>query len=212
MHAQTGQSFFKQSVTANQSPSRISAHKKVMSSAIPGGFNLNSPQNDRYENAIFRENNRANGFGPGMASALIGNASRRGNSLTVSEVKDTRKALGTIGWGVQNPNLQDSAYWRRLLPDMPHKKDFDAGGLRNLPQLETSGQFAHHIDVRLGLPYELLDDMSVREQRVVVKKRIAELRQIENAKIRSMTKSPTRPIDTTTNTRLYLKQQLNRGV
>jgi hypothetical protein len=89
---------------------------------------------------------------------------------------------------------------------MPHKKAFDFGGLKNLPQMDTTGNFSAHLDTKLGIPYELLDDMSVREQRVLVKMRIQELRQIENFKIRSMTKSPTRPIDTNTNTKLYMRQ------
>ena len=62
------------------------------------------------------------------------------------------------------------------------------------------------MDAQLGLPYEMLDDLSVREQRVIVKRRIEEMRRIENYKIKSMTKSPTKPIDTPTNTRLYLRQ------
>jgi len=55
---------------------------------------------------------------------------------------------------------------------MPHKKAFDFGGLKNLPQMDTTGNFAAHLDTKLGIPYELLDDMSVREQRVLVKMRI----------------------------------------
>ncbi len=88
-----------------ESPSRISATKKITSAAIPGGFCLNSPQNDPTENAFKREHNRVAGFGPGMASALIGNAHRRGNSLVVNDVKDNRTALGSIGWGVAKQNL-----------------------------------------------------------------------------------------------------------
>ena len=95
----TGTSFFRQSATL-ESPARISATKKLCSPAIAGGFSINSPQNDHTENAFNRESNRLAGFGPGMASALIGNANRKGQSVTVSDVKDTRKALGTIGWGV----------------------------------------------------------------------------------------------------------------
>ena len=71
--------------------------------------------------------------------------------------------------------------------------------------MDTSGKFALQLDQQLGIPYELLDDLSVREQRVIVKRRIAELREIENFKTRSMTKSPTKPIDTSTNTRLFLR-------
>lgn len=78
----------------------MSAHKKITSACIPGGLALNSPLTDPTENAFAREHSRIAGFGPGMANALIGNAGRRGNSLTVTEVKDNRKALASIGWGV----------------------------------------------------------------------------------------------------------------
>jgi len=77
--------------------------------------------------------------------------------------------------------------------------------------MDTTGKFALHLDHQLGIPYEALDDLSVREQRVIVKRRIAELREIENNKFRSMTKSPTKPIDTSTNARLYLKQMDKRN-
>lgn len=117
--------------------------------------------------------------------------------------------MSSIGWGVQNSRL-DQNVWRRLLPEMPHKKAFDFNGLKYLPQMDTTGKFALHLDHQLGIPYEALDDLSVREQRVIVKKRIAEMREIENFKIRSMTKSPTKPIDTSTNTRLYLRQMDKR--
>lgn len=99
----TGKSFFNASVC--ESPSRVASNKKVMSSAVPGGLALNAIHNDPVQNAFNRENNRVTGFGAGMASALIGNASRRGNSLLISDVKDTRTALGTIGWGVTKSNL-----------------------------------------------------------------------------------------------------------
>ena len=76
-----------------------------MSSAVPGGLALNAMHNDPVQNAFNRENNRVTGFGAGMASAIIGNASRRGNSLLISDCKDHRTALGTIGWGVTKKNL-----------------------------------------------------------------------------------------------------------
>jgi len=86
-----------------ESPARISAAKKITSPALPGGLQLNAMHNDPTENAFKRENSRLAGFGPGMASALIGNPGRRGNSLVVNDVKDHRKALGSIGWGLTNP-------------------------------------------------------------------------------------------------------------
>ena len=117
---------------------------------------------DPTENAFHREHSRLAGFGPGMANALIGNAGRRGNSMTVNDVKDNRTALGSIGWGVQNVNL-DQGVWRRLLPEMPHKKAYDFGGLKDLPHMDTTCKFALHLDNQLGLPYEMLEDLSVRE-------------------------------------------------
>ena len=119
--------------------------KKIISAAIPGGLAINAPENNKVENAFNRELNRVAGFGPGMASALIGNASRRGNSVTVNDTRDNRSALSSIGWGVQNSKL-DQGVWRRLLPEMPHKKAFDFNGLRHLPHMDTSGKFALHLD------------------------------------------------------------------
>ena len=61
---------------------------------------------------------------------------------------------------------------------MPHKKVYDFGGLKDLPQMNTYGYFSEHIDKMFGLPFEMLDEMSVREQRVLVKKRVAEVRKL----------------------------------
>ena len=139
----TGQSFFRQSVqvATKDSPSRISATKKIMSPCVPGGLSLNAAGNDPVENAFKREHNRVAGFGPGIGSAIIGNPSRRGNSLLITDVKDNRKALGTIGWGIGNPNLEQGI-WRRLLPEMPHKKAYDFDGLKYLPHMDTTGKFS----------------------------------------------------------------------
>ena len=159
----TGQSFFRPSIEKKEAPARISATKKhCISPALPGGLQLNALHLEPTEVALKRENNRVAGFGPGMAGALIGNSNRRGNSLTVNDVKDNRTALGSIGWGSQNAKLEQGIY-RRILPEMPHKKAFDAGGLRNLPHMELTGKFAAHLDNQLGIPYEMLDEMSVRE-------------------------------------------------
>jgi len=97
-----------------------------------------------------------------MAATLIGNPGRRGNSLMVTEVKDTRTALGTYGWGIKNTKL-DTNIRRKILPDMPHKKAFDFNGLKYLPQMDFTGKFAAHLDQELGLPYDMLEDLSVRE-------------------------------------------------
>ena len=105
----TGQSFFRSSIEKKeiQSPARISSTKKhCLSPALPGGLQLNAIHLEPTEVALKRENNRVAGFGPGMAGALIGNSNRRGNSLTVNDVKDNRTALGSIGWGAKNPKLE----------------------------------------------------------------------------------------------------------
>ena len=121
----TGQSFFRSSIEKKEAPARISMTKKHnVSPALPGGFHLNALHLEPTEVALKRENNRVAGFGPGMGGAIIGNSNRRGNSLTVNDVKDNRTALGSIGWGAHNPNLEQGIY-RRILPEMPHKKAYD---------------------------------------------------------------------------------------
>lgn len=89
---------------------------------------------------------------------------------------------------------------------MPHKRAFDYQGLRNLPQLQTTGGFADHVDAWLGIPYDFLEGLSIRHQRSIVKQRITEILKSKNQAIRTSKKSPTRPIDTYTNTRNFLKQ------
>ena len=69
--------------------------------------------------------------------------------------------------------------------------------------MDTVGYFSSHIDNMLGLPYEMLDEMSVREQRIIVKKRVAEIRKLQQLRISS--RSPTKPIDTSTNKRLFMR-------
>ena len=71
--------------------------------------------------------------------------------------------------------------------------------------MDTTGYPAAHVDTWLGIPYEMLEDMSVREQRVIVKQRVSELRQIE-AHRRLIGRAATKPIDTYVNTKLYIKQ------
>lgn len=89
---------------------------------------------------------------------------------------------------------------------MPHKQAFDYQGLRNLPQLQTTGAFADHVDAWLGIPYDFLEGLSIRHQRSIVKQRITEILKSKNQAVRTSKKSPTRPVDTYMNTRNYLKQ------
>ena len=109
-----------------------------LSPAIPGGLALNSPQNNHATIGDFRDNNRVAGFGPGMASALIGNNNRMSGGRFIMQSASPRRDLGTIGWGTNNPKL-DQGVKRRILPEMNHKKAFDFGGLKDLPQMNTMG-------------------------------------------------------------------------
>jgi len=99
----------------------------------------------------------------------IGNNNFEGGSAFIVGAKNPRTALGSIGWGVTNEKLDQGITRRLPAPDMPHKKQFDLGGLKDIPQMETTGFPATHVDTWLGIPYDMLDDMSVREQRVIVK-------------------------------------------
>ena len=86
-----------------ESPLRIK--RGLDSPAVPGGLALNSPFNNHATIGDARENNRVTGFGPGMASALIGNNNRLKGGKFVMQSNTPREDLGTIGWGVKNPNL-----------------------------------------------------------------------------------------------------------
>ena len=118
--------------------SPIRVKRGLDSPAHPGGFQLNSPFNNHATIGDTRENNRVTGFGPGMASALIGNNNRLKGGKFVMSNNTPRTELGTIGWGVSKPNL-DQGVRRRILPEMPHKKVYDFGGLKDLPQMDTVG-------------------------------------------------------------------------
>ena len=64
----------------------------------------------------------------------IGNNNKEGGSSFIVGAKNPRTALGTIGWGVTNEKL-DQGVWRRTLAaeEMPHKKAYDFGGLKDIP-------------------------------------------------------------------------------
>lgn len=76
-----------------------------VSPSKPGGLNLNLAMNNHAKMSETAENNRITGFGPGMGAALIGNNNRLGGSKLIVPNGSHRIQLGTIGWGVTNPNL-----------------------------------------------------------------------------------------------------------
>ena len=61
-----------------------------------------------------------------MGGALIGNNNRRGGSQMIRHAPNVRTAYGTIGWGTNDPYF-DQKVTRRILEDMPHKKQYDFG-------------------------------------------------------------------------------------
>ena len=75
------------------------------SPAVPGGFQINAPGNDHATIGDTRDNNRVTGFGPGMASALIGHNNRLKGAKFILPSNSPRTDLGTIGWGSMNPKL-----------------------------------------------------------------------------------------------------------
>jgi hypothetical protein len=84
---------------------------------------------------------------------------------------DNSKQYGSIGWGVGNANL-NIRNERRVMREQPHKKAFDHAMLRNNLHMETSGHFSNKVDSWLGIPYHMLDQLAIRDQRFFVKQRV----------------------------------------
>lgn len=84
-----------------------------------------------------------------------------------STINYNRDHFGHIGWGVTNPILENDNT-RRVLKEQPHKWAYNHDQLRHNFFMETTGNFSEKIDAYLGLPYHMLDKMSMREQRKVV--------------------------------------------
>ena len=89
--------------TPVESPLRVK--RGLNSPAVPGGFQINSPANDHAMIGDLRDNSRVTGFGPGMASALIGNNNRLKGGKFILQSNSPRTDLGSIGWGSMNPKL-----------------------------------------------------------------------------------------------------------
>jgi ABC-type antimicrobial peptide transport system ATPase subunit len=69
--------------------------------------------------------------------------------------------------------------------------------------METSGYHATHIDNWLGLPYHQLEQLSVREQRKIVKQRVEMILQERAQKYADNAMPLTRPIDNKINAILH---------
>ena len=82
-------------------------------------------------------------------------------------VPNHRTAIGTIGWGVGNPNL-GNVVKRVVVPDQKAKQSFNYGQLKSNIQLQTSGFTSERIDKWLSMPFHDLDQLSVRVQRKIV--------------------------------------------
>lgn len=73
------------------------------------------------------------------------------------------------GWGLENPDkalkkqLYNQAYKGHLRTDEPSfMSQFEIGGIKNLPQLYTTGDHVHKIDKKLKLSFKDLDRLPVR--------------------------------------------------
>ena len=128
-------------------------------------------------------------------------------SKSKSTINYDRDYLGSIGWGVTNPNLSNKVE-RKVLKEQPHKWAYNHDQLRCNFFMETTGNFAERIDAYLGLPYHMLDQLSMKEQRKIVTDRCEQILHEKAQKILYNQVPLTKPIDTHTNTmRHYKKMQ-----
>ena len=63
-----------------------------------------------------------------------------------------------------------------------HKRFWDYDHLTY--QLKTTGWFSEHVDKQMGLSFEDLEGLSIRQQREIVKKRAVELNKKKNMKFK----------------------------
>ena len=113
--------------------------------------------------------------------------------------------VGKIGWGVsnQNPFLDKP---RNVIQDKSFEWSCNDGGLRTNIQMETTGKHHEQVDTWLGLPCEQLDQLSVREQRKLVKHRVEQILS-ERAQLHLVNALPlTKPINTAQNTLMHRRQ------
>ena len=114
--------------------------------------------------------------------------------------------VGDVGWGVlaKNPFAVNE---RNVLKDQRHKWAYNHGELKCNFQMETTGLHSEKVDTWLGLPHHEMDAMSVRQQRKLVIKRVEQILQERANLFLGRTVPLTRPIDTSQNMKLYIKQQ-----
>jgi len=72
--------------------------------------------------------------------------------------------------------------------------------------MDTTGFKAQAMDEWLGIPYETLENLSVRQQREIIKKRAREIFQEDRAQRRMYSMIHTKPIDTATNTKIHFRK------
>jgi len=114
------------------------------------------------ERAFRRDENTIVGFGQGMIGPLLGNTARRGKSIRIQPPSSTKFGYDTIGYSCEY-HTKNEPVIRQILPSMHFKRTFDYGDVNNIPQLGTTGYPAEQVDTLLGLPYGLLDGLSVRK-------------------------------------------------
>ena len=89
--------------------------------------------------------------------------------------------LKNIGWGTDKPNLRQIIDVRCLAAeDRPFKNSFEHEKTRI--QMYTTGYAAGYVDNQLGLTYEDIENMPVREQREIVKERAGKMHKMNRLK------------------------------
>ena len=116
-----------------------------------------------------------------------------------------REWVGNLGWGVTRPDFQVTE--RHCLPEKPFQWSLEKGTRKDEFFLEASGWHPDKLDTWLGLPYHQLDQLSIREQRKIVKQRVEQILKMKAQQRHDNNIPLTRPIDNAQNTLLHRKQQ-----
>ena len=76
--------------------------------------------------------------------------------------------LFPVGWGTHKPELTQNVSLK-ILPNLYHNKAFDYGGYLSNTQMMTQGDHAGALDKWLGIPYDSIQHLPLRDQRQIIK-------------------------------------------
>lgn len=85
------------------------------------------------------------------------------------------------GWGSTKKHLKQNKDVRCLPEDRQyHKKHWDHDATRTY--MHTTGWFSHHLDALMGVSFEDMEGLSVRQQREMIKRRAFEMNRLKTMK------------------------------